>query len=506
AASSRRVARSTRRSPSSRMRCGWATTSASASDETPRPPGPRPRARCGCVGPRGEHRRRRRHRDDGVRPGAVGGVLHRCPRLRAGGGRGGTGRRVRAPVRRVPRAAARGAPAPRARGDRADRVRDAARTARARGRPKQRSLVPAHRDRGVRHGCGLPALATTPDRTRLPRAAAPARLEPAGRGHPGLLLPRSRRSPARAHLVSAGQGRCSLARARVAALPRHRSHRDRHARHRDEPRLLSRPPRDAGRRGEPQQRPRAGATERGARRAAAHHGSPCGTRAGHRAPPVPRPADRTPVPGRRAPERSDPLADPALRRRCGRARCARAAGGVARCPARLRPRRVAAGPRRTLPGGRHTMKDAESARLEEDGARARNWKRWGPYLAERQWGTVREDYSADGACWGYFPHDHARSRAYRWGEDGLLGLTDREGRFCCAGALWTGRDPILKERLFGLTGPEGNHGEDVKECYFYLDSTPTHSYLKALYKYPQAEFPYARLVEENRRRGKGDCE
>jgi hypothetical protein len=144
----------------------------------------------------------------------------------------------------------------------------------------------------------------------------------------------------------------------------------------------------------------------------------------------------------------------------------------------------------------------EAIRLQEDAARTRNWKRWGPYLAERQWGTVREDYSAYGSCWDYFPHDHARSRAYRWGEDGLLGLTDREGRLCFGLALWNGRDPILKERLFGLTGPEGNHGEDVKECYYYLDSTPTHSYLKALYKYPQAEYPYARLVEENRRRGK----
>ena len=108
----------------------------------------------------------------------------------------------------------------------------------------------------------------------------------------------------------------------------------------------------------------------------------------------------------------------------------------------------------------------------------------------------------DGTCWEYFPHDHARSRAYRWGEDGLLGITDRECRLCFALALWNGRDPILKERLFGLTNPQGNHGEDVKECYFYLDATPTHSYMKALYKYPQAEFPYARLVEENRRRGK----
>ncbi len=145
---------------------------------------------------------------------------------------------------------------------------------------------------------------------------------------------------------------------------------------------------------------------------------------------------------------------------------------------------------------------AELARLAEDESRAKNWKRWGPYLSERQWGTVREDYSADGTCWEYFPHDHARSRTYRWGEDGLLGICDRECRLCFALALWNGRDPILKERLFGLTNHEGNHGEDVKECYYYLDSTPTHSYMKALYKYPQAEFPYARLVEENRRRGR----
>src|SRR6187402_3290275 len=134
------------------------------------------------------------------------------------------------------------------------------------------------------------------------------------------------------------------------------------------------------------------------------------------------------------------------------------------------------------------------------------WKKWGPYLSERQWGTVREDYSEDGNCWEYFTHDQARSRAYRWGEDGLLGITDRECRLCFALALWNGKDPILKERLFGLTGPEGNHGEDVKECYFYLDSTPTHSYMKALYKYPQAEFPYAMLIEEGRRRGKNDPE
>ncbi len=150
--------------------------------------------------------------------------------------------------------------------------------------------------------------------------------------------------------------------------------------------------------------------------------------------------------------------------------------------------------------------DRESQRLEEDAARLKNWKRWGPYLSERQWGTVREDYSEGGSCWDYFPHDQARSRAYRWGEDGLLGITDRENRLCFALAMWNGRDPILKERLFGLTGPEGNHGEDVKECYYYLDSTPTHSYLKALYKYPQRAYPYARLVEENRRRGKHEGE
>src|SRR5438105_2446713 len=151
-------------------------------------------------------------------------------------------------------------------------------------------------------------------------------------------------------------------------------------------------------------------------------------------------------------------------------------------------------------------KTAEAIRLQEDAVRVKNWKRWGPYLSERQWATVREDYSESGGCWDYFPHEHARSRAYRWGEDGLLGITDRECRLCFALALWNGRDPILKERLFGLTSSEGNHGEDVKEQYFYLDSTPTHSYLKALYKYPQAEYPYAWLVEENRRRSRNDFE
>ena len=149
---------------------------------------------------------------------------------------------------------------------------------------------------------------------------------------------------------------------------------------------------------------------------------------------------------------------------------------------------------------------AEAARLDQDRRRVANWKRWGPYLSERQWGTVREDYSPDGDCWNYFPHDHARSRAYRWGEDGLLGITDRECRLCFALALWNGQDPILKERLFGLTGPQGNHGEDVKEQYFYLDSTPTHSYMKALYKYPQSAFPYDWLVQENQRRTRHDPE
>ena len=154
----------------------------------------------------------------------------------------------------------------------------------------------------------------------------------------------------------------------------------------------------------------------------------------------------------------------------------------------------------------HINLAAEAHRLDQDHRRGKNWKRWGPYLSERQWSTVREDYSANGACWEYLPHDHARSRAYRWGDDGLLGLCDRECRLCFAISLWNGKDPILKERLFGLTRSEGNHGEDVKECYYYLDSTPTHSYQKALYKYPQSEFPYSQLVDENRRRGRNDLE
>jgi hypothetical protein len=149
---------------------------------------------------------------------------------------------------------------------------------------------------------------------------------------------------------------------------------------------------------------------------------------------------------------------------------------------------------------------AEEQRLEQSRDRKAHWKRWGPYLSERAWGTVREDYSAYGTAWDYLPHDHSRSRAYRWNEDGLAGICDRHQKICFALALWNGRDPILKERAFGLTGSEGNHGEDLKEYYFYLDSTPTHSYMKYLYKYPQAEFPYAQLVEENRRRGKNQPE
>jgi hypothetical protein len=149
---------------------------------------------------------------------------------------------------------------------------------------------------------------------------------------------------------------------------------------------------------------------------------------------------------------------------------------------------------------------AEEKRLIESDLRTAHWKRWGPYLSERAWGTVREDYSPYGEAWDYLPHDQARSKAYRWNEDGLAGVSDRHQEICFAVALWNGRDPILKERPFGLTGGEGNHGEDVKDYYFYLDSTPTHSYMKYLYKYPQAEFPYARLVEENRKRGKLDPE
>ena len=148
----------------------------------------------------------------------------------------------------------------------------------------------------------------------------------------------------------------------------------------------------------------------------------------------------------------------------------------------------------------------EQKRLNEAREAGIPWKKWGPYLSERQWGTVREDYSENGDAWNYFTHDHARSRAYRWGEDGLGGLCDDKQRLCFALALWNERDPILKERLFGLTNSEANHGEDVKEYYFYLDSTPTHSYMKYLYKYPQREYPYRDLIETNRRRSREEFE
>jgi hypothetical protein len=154
----------------------------------------------------------------------------------------------------------------------------------------------------------------------------------------------------------------------------------------------------------------------------------------------------------------------------------------------------------------HRLSTGEQQRLDEDARREQHWKRWGPYLSERAWGTVREDYSPYGNAWESFPHDQARSRAYRWNEDGLAGICDRHQYICFAVSLWNGRDPILKERVFGLTGNEGNHGEDVKDYYFYLDSTPTHSYMKFLYKYPQATFPYVKLLEENRRRGRGNAE
>ena len=148
----------------------------------------------------------------------------------------------------------------------------------------------------------------------------------------------------------------------------------------------------------------------------------------------------------------------------------------------------------------------ESARLEEARTAKAPWRKWGPYLSERQWGTVREDYSQDGNAWDYFTHDQARSRAYHWGEDGLAGISDDKQLLCFSVALWNGKDPILKERMFGLTNSEANHGEDVKEYYFYLDSTPTHSYMKYLYKYPQAAFPYGNLIETNKRRNRGDME
>ena len=152
------------------------------------------------------------------------------------------------------------------------------------------------------------------------------------------------------------------------------------------------------------------------------------------------------------------------------------------------------------------LQTIEDRRLEEARTRKNHWKRWGPYLSERQWGTVREDYSANGTAWEYLPHDHARSRAYRWGEDGIAGISDRHQYICFGLAMWNGHCPILKERLFGLTGNQGNHGEDVKEYYFYIDSTPTHSYMRMLYKYPHAAYPYQQLLDENNRRTRKDPE
>jgi len=151
-------------------------------------------------------------------------------------------------------------------------------------------------------------------------------------------------------------------------------------------------------------------------------------------------------------------------------------------------------------------KTAEAQRLDEAREQGVPWRQWGPYLSERQWGTVREDYSADGNAWDYFSHDQARSRAYHWGEDGLAGLSDDHQRLCFALALWNGKDPIIKERMFGVTNSEGNHGEDVKEYYYYLDSTPTHSYMKYLYKYPQNAYPYLDLINTNRHRTRADPE
>ena len=153
-----------------------------------------------------------------------------------------------------------------------------------------------------------------------------------------------------------------------------------------------------------------------------------------------------------------------------------------------------------------TVSTPEHKRLNEDLEGTTEWKKWGPYLSERQWGTVREDYSSDGDAWNYFPHDMALSRAYRWGEDGIAGVSDDEQKMCLSLAMYNGKDKMIKERLFGLTNEQGNHGEDVKELYYYLDATPTHSYLKMLYKYLQGEYPYQRLLDENASRGRDEGE
>ena len=174
---------------------------------------------------------------------------------------------------------------------------------------------------------------------------------------------------------------------------------------------------------------------------------------------------------------------------------------IADCSVTRRPKE-----RQAEPSSVSRYQTAEHRRLSASMARAADWKNWGPYLAERAWGTVREDYSKSGDAWNYFPHDHARSRAYRWNEDGLAGFCNRFQNVCLSIALWNGRDPFLKERLFGLANEEGNHGEDVKEYYYYLDGLPSHAYMRMLYKYPQVEYPYALLVEENRRRGRAQGE
>ena len=150
--------------------------------------------------------------------------------------------------------------------------------------------------------------------------------------------------------------------------------------------------------------------------------------------------------------------------------------------------------------------DPESLRIQARDSGKEDWNLWGPYLSDRQWGTVREDYSADGDAWTSFPHDHARSRTYRWGEDGLLGISDNRGLLCFAPAFWNGKDPILKERAFGLSNPQGNHGEDIKDYFYHIDNNPTHSFMRGLYKYPQAEFPYGKLIEENARRSRLETE
>lgn len=191
--------------------------------------------------------------------------------------------------------------------------------------------------------------------------------------------------------------------------------------------------------------------------------------------------------------RRGPLAEQGVGRNPGGGRLKAESGGICMMPPNQKP-------------DLNYVECSEQKRLNDAREQAIPWKKWGPYLSERQWGTVREDYSQDGNAWDYFTHDQARSRAYRWGEDGMAGISDDKQQLCLALALWNGRDPILKERMIGLTNSEANHGEDVKEYYFYVDSTPTHSYMKYLYKYPQREFPYRDLIETNRRRSREEFE